>query len=99
MNRWRERDGVGTYTLSHGYSIKGTFQVNKPIAVEYFDNENKIITKDIFDTQEKKEIAIADEAYKQKAMKAVDSATANLTRNSFVSTAGATFAIHVVAAA
>lgn len=59
------RQGEGIYTLRSGYSMKGIFKNDKPDVVEYFDAENKKITKEIFDTQEKKEIVNATETYKQ----------------------------------
>lgn len=65
MDRWKKRDGEGTYSLSGGFSAKGTFKDNKAVAVEYFDAANKKITKELFDAQESREIAKANELYKQ----------------------------------
>ncbi len=65
MNRYCEKNGEGTYTLSNGYGIKGTFQEDKPLVVEYFDSDGKKISKDVFETLERKVIADANENFKQ----------------------------------
>jgi len=65
MNRYCEKEGEGVFTLTNGYSIKGTFKENKPDVVVYFDSESNTISKEKFESQERITIANTNQNFSQ----------------------------------